>query len=336
MRFGFAEACLDHDPGPRHPESPDRLEAIRQALQPAHGAQFHRPPPADRELVRRVHHESQVAEIEELCRTGGGAIDSDTIVSEGTMDAALASAGIARWVADQADPGVDRRAIPFALCRPPGHHARPDRAMGFCIFNNVAIAAETALEAPGVDRVAILDWDVHHGNGTELVFYDRDEVGFVSIHEDGIYPGTGAIEDTGEGAGEGTTMNVPLAHGADSSAYVAALDDLAIPWFERHEPDLLLISAGFDAHHHDPISRMGCTTECFGSLAARVCDLADRCDAGIGFVLEGGYGLDTLSESIVMINEVCGGYEPVIPDDGLREEDRERIDRVADVHGLGA
>ncbi len=283
-----------------------------------------------------MHPTAHLAHIEELSRRGGGTIDSDTVVSEGTFGAALAGAGIASWVAREATPGLDRRELPFGLCRPPGHHARPDKAMGFCFFNNVAIAAELALEAEGTDQVCILDWDVHHGNGTQDVFYDRADVAFASIHEEGLYPGTGAIEETGEGTGAGATLNVPMQAGAGTAAYQAVLEEIVTPWFARHGPDVILVSAGFDAHQHDPISRIGCTTEGFGAFAARVCSMAEAAGAGIGFVLEGGYGLDTLSESIVMINEVCEGYEPVSPEEAIREPDRAQLDRVMEVHGLGS
>lgn len=336
MRFGFAEACLEHDPGPRHPESADRLEAIRRALDRTHGSTFEAPGRADPDDIRRVHTDEHVAHIERVCETGGGSLDSDTVVSEESWVASLASAGGALWAAREARPESAQAEIPFALCRPPGHHALSDRAMGFCLFNNVAVAAEVALDDEDIDGVGILDWDVHHGNGTEEIFLDRPDVHFASIHEEGLYPGTGGIEETGAGSGEGATLNCPLFSGAGPATYVQTMDRIVVPWFVDHDPDLLLVSAGFDAHEHDPISRMRVTTESYGLLTRRVLDLADSIDARIGFVLEGGYGLGTLSESVVMVNDVCNGYKPVEAVDEPREKDRDRIDRIRDVHGLGS
>lgn len=336
MRFGFDEACLEHDPGPRHPESADRLEAIRRALDRTHGATFETPRAATPDEIRRIHTEEHVAEIERICEAGGGSLDSDTVVSEESWTASLASAGGALWSVSEAAKADEQGEVPFALCRPPGHHALSDRSMGFCIFNNVAVAAEIALDEEGIDTVGIIDWDVHHGNGTEAIFLDRSDIPFVSIHEEGLYPGTGEIDETGEGAGAGATLNCPLQAGAGPAAYIEMVDAVISPWLNARDPDLIVVSAGFDAHEHDPISRMRVSTETYGLLTRRVLDIAETTDARIGFILEGGYGLGTLSESVVMVNDVCHGYEPVETVDELREKDAERIERIRDVHGLGS
>ncbi|WP_436929317.1 histone deacetylase family protein [Halosimplex halobium] len=328
MNFGYREACLDHDTGKRHPESPDRLRAIRQGLSESHGVRYVSPEDATVEQVAAVHDADYVDSVEEFCADGGGDWDADTVAVEATWDAALAAAGMANWVADEALDGADGRDTPFALGRPPGHHAVYDDAMGFCFFNNVAVAAQHAIDSLGADRVAVLDWDVHHGNGTQDIFDDREDVFFVSVHEDGIYPGTGDASEIGTGDARGTTMNVPFPPGTTTSGYLAAVDDLILPAFEAFDPDLLLVSAGFDAHEHDPISRMRVSTEGYGLLAERVDAFADRIDAGLGFVLEGGYGLDTLTESIRTVHEVFDGYTPTEPDEDVQDAARQVIDDV--------
>jgi len=334
MNVGYREVCLDHDTGPRHPESADRLRAVRRALKDSHGVRYVAADDADRPLVERVHDPDYVAEFESFCDGGGGNWDADTVAVEATWDAAFASAGLAVWAAEEALAGADGRQTPFALGRPPGHHAVGDDAMGFCFVNNAAVAAEAALD-DGADRVAVFDWDVHHGNGTQDIFYDRGDVFYASIHEDGLFPGTGDIDETGTDAGAGTTLNVEYPPGADTADYVAAVEEAIAPAVAGFDPDLLLVSAGFDAHEHDPISRMKVSTEGYGVLTDRMRTLADDCGAGLGFVLEGGYGLDTLSKSISTVQEVFDGYTPVEPEGDVSDGAREVLDAVAD-QGFGS
>jgi len=332
MRFGYSPVCLDHDPGPRHPESPDRLRAIREGLQREHGVEYVDADPIDLDTVRAVHDRAYVSELESFCVDGGGGEwDPDTVATEGTWPAVRKSAGLARWAAERALAGDDGRETPFSIGRPPGHHATLDDAMGFCFLNNVGIAAQWALDQ-GADGVAILDWDVHHGNGTQNCFYDRSDVLVASIHEDGIYPGTGASDETGTGAGAGRTINVPLPPGAGDAAYELVLDKLVRPAVESLDPDLVLVSAGFDAHRHDPISRMRVTTEGYGVLAKRVRSIATDVDAGLGFVLEGGYGLDVLAESVRRVHEVCDGYEPMAPEEEPSNAVQSTVDAIARSH----
>jgi len=328
MNFGYREVCLEHDTGDRHPESPDRLRAVRRALKDSHGVKYDSPNDADLDLVRTVHDADYVEEFREYCADGGGHWDADTVAVEATWDAALASAGAAVWAAEAAGPEVPNRQTPFALGRPPGHHAVGDDAMGFCFINNAGVGAQAALES-GADSVAIFDWDVHHGNGTQDIFYDRGDVFYASIHEDGLFPGTGTTDETGVGDGEGANVNVVYQPGADTADYLAAIDEIIAPAIADFDPDLLLISAGFDAHEHDPISRMQVSTEGYGVMTRRMIELAEDRGAGLGFVLEGGYGLDTLSDSIKMVNEVFDGYQPVEPDDDVSEEAREVLDTLA-------
>ncbi|MFB6132318.1 MAG: histone deacetylase family protein [Halanaeroarchaeum sp.] len=307
MRFGFTETCLEHDPGPRHPENPDRLEAIREHLRTLDSVEYVSPPPATVEDVLRVHDEEYIEDLREFVESGGGNWDPDTAATETTWDAALASAGLAKWAAETALEGEEGHETPFALGRPPGHHATENDAMGFCFVNNVSVAAQHALDALDADRVAILDWDVHHGNGTQNIFYDHGDVFFASIHEDGLYPGTGDVDETGAGDGEGTTLNVPLPAGSGDPEYDGTISEVVGPAVESFEPDLLLVSAGFDAHRRDPISRMHVSNDGFGVLAHQAREVADAVDGGLGFVLEGGYRLDTLAEGVGAVHEVMEG-----------------------------
>ena len=308
MRFGYSDDCLAHDTGNRHPESPDRLRAIREGLSHRHGVEYVEPAPADRATITAVHDADYVDEFESYADAGGGNWDPDTVVAQATFGAARRSAGLAEWAAREATTAGGRE-TPFALGRPPGHHAVADDAMGFCFFNNAAVAARAVVDDPAtaVDRAAIFDWDVHHGNGTQDLFYETGDVFYGSIHEQGIYPGSGAAGETGAGGGAGTTLNVPLPAGADDGDYRYAVERAVLPALREYDPDLVLVSAGFDAHRHDPISRMRLSTEGYGVLTDRLRSVAESCDAGLGFVLEGGYDLDTLSEGVGVVHETIAG-----------------------------
>ncbi len=334
MKFGYSDTCLEHDTGSRHPETPDRLRAIKRGLTKKHGVEYVETAPASEAAVEAVHDPDYVAEVKEFCASGGGNWDPDTVAVEETWDAALQSAGLARWAAEAALDGKQGRDTPFSIGRPPGHHALSDDAMGFCFFNNAAVAAQAARES--IDRVAIVDWDVHHGNGTQEIFEERNDVLYASLHEDGLYPGTGAIDETGTGEGEGATCNVPLPAGTDDGGYLYTVEEVLAPAIERFDPGLLLVSAGFDAHRHDPISRMRVSTDGYGHLTIALREIADGVDAPIAFVLEGGYGLDTLSEGVAMVHEVFDGHTPVGPDDGPSEDVEELVAESREVHGLGS
>jgi len=334
MKFGYREVCLDHDTGPRHPETADRLRAIRRGLTKRHGVEYREGFAADRAAVTAVHEDDYVDGVEAFCADGGGTWDADTVAVEETWEAALASAGLACWAAEEAIGGADGRETPFSIGRPPGHHAEFDEAMGFCFFNNAAVAAQHAIDHTDVERVAVFDWDVHHGNGTQDIFYDRSDVLYASVHERGLFPGTGDVLETGGPDARNTVLNVPLPGGGGNDEYAAVVDDLLAPAVDRFDPDLFLVSAGFDAHRHDPISRMRVSTEGYGHLTDRVRSIADDTDAALAFVLEGGYGLDALADSVGMVHEVFDGREPVAPDGDVNSKAKRVIDDVRDAHDL--
>ena len=336
MRFGHSDTCLAHDTGERHPETADRIRAIRRALAKRHGVSYVDADPVTESTVTAVHDPEYVTEISDFCADGGGNWDPDTVASTDTWDAALASAGLAEWAAREAAEGADGRDTPFAIGRPPGHHAVADDAMGFCFINNAAVAVQSLLDDPDadVDRAAIFDWDVHHGNGTQDIFYDDTGVFYASTHEDGLYPGTGDAEETGHGDADGTTLNVPLSAGAGDAEFLLVVEDLLRPAIERYDPDIFVVSAGFDAHRHDPISRMRVSTEGYALLTDRVRSLAADVDAGVAFVLEGGYGLDTLSEGVAIVHETFDGRPPIEPDDDPNEETRDLVSELRSIHGL--
>jgi acetoin utilization deacetylase AcuC-like enzyme len=205
----------------------------------------------------------------------------------------------------------------FAFCglRPPGHHAEPARAMGFCIFNNVAVAARQALDAHGVERVLVLDWDVHHGNGTNDIFYESDAVLYVSIHQSPLYPGTGSLADNGAGAGEGYTVNLPVPPGSGHDDWLSLMQHVVLPVARSYRPGLVLVSAGFDAHANDPLAECMLTDESFCALASSVRRVAAEVGAPLAFLLEGGYDLDSLASSVVAVMEAVrgDGSEPDVP-----------------------
>ena len=334
MNFGYSDTCLEHDTGARHPETADRLRAIREGLKRKHGVTYVEPDPATVEAVERVHDADYVQELREFCADGGGDWDPDTVAVEESWDAILQSAGLAQWVAESALDGDQGRSAPFSLGRPPGHHAVEDDAMGFCFVNNASVAADYALAERDLDRVAVVDWDVHHGNGTQDIWYDDDRVFFASLQESGLYPGTGGMDETGEGDGDGATLNLPLPAGAGDADYATAIEDVVAPAIERYDPGLVVVSAGFDAHRHDPISRMRVSTEGYAIMTDQLRALGDRVDAPIGFVLEGGYGLDVLAEGVAMVHETFDGRDPIPTDEDVDDDVKKLLDEAKQLHDL--
>ena len=300
-------AMIEHDPGPGEPERPQRLAAILERLE-AHDdgpGRWRRPAAAPREAIERIHRAGYVDHLESF-RGRRATLGVDTFVGPESLPAAYLAAGAALDAVTAVVGGEFARA--FCLVRPPGHHAEAAQAMGFCFFNNIAIAAAQARSVLGCARIAILDWDVHHGNGTQHTFEDRPDVLVANTHQWPLYPGTGAADEVGTGAGAGYTINVPLPAGFGDAEYLAVFRELVIPVVESYEPDLVLVSAGFDAHERDPLGSMQVTTEGFAALCALVRDLADRSAGGrLVLVLEGGYDLQGLAESVAACVDVLGG-----------------------------
>jgi len=290
-----------HVNGPFHPECPERLAAVREGLaRSGIEARLERtePPEVDRALLDRLHAPGYVAAIEELCGSGGGSLDPDTSVVPESWPAALKAAGAVAFAVRQVLAGAWKR----ALCtpRPPGHHATPGRAMGFCLFGNAAVGAQAALDA-GCQRVAIIDWDIHHGNGTQDIFWRRSDVLYASWHQYPFYPGTGRAEEIGAETGEGYTLNCPLAAGAGDAEYLQTWKERIRPALDDYAPELLIISAGFDSDARDPLGGHSVTAAGFESLSAAVVDWAQRhCEGRIVSVLEGGYSLDALAEDTAL------------------------------------
>jgi acetoin utilization deacetylase AcuC-like enzyme len=306
-------ACLEHDPRvhmPEHPDIPERLEAIEQALA-AHdwlGWERREAPPAQETQLELIHSARHVQRIKELSLAGGGAIDPDTFVGEPSYRAALHAAGGACEMTRALMAG--EATLGFCGVRPSGHHAEPDRAMGFCLFNNVAIAAELAIRELGAQRVFILDWDVHHGNGTAESFRRRSDVLFASIHQAGIYPGTGPMSDMGSGPGEGYTINLPVPAGSEEFLWLSLIEHIVLPVAQAFKPDLVLISAGFDAHRDDPLADGRLDAASFAEMGRHVRDLTEQLDVPLGAVLEGGYEPAALAECVQDTLTALSGDEP--------------------------
>lgn len=291
----------EHRPRGYHPERPERLGAARRALFRAEtaGVPAHRISARDAALdeLFAVHDRGYV---EALCALSGreARIDADTYVSAHSVEAARRAAGSAAALVEGILAGDHGASLGVALLRPPGHHATRDTGMGFCLFNNVAVAASAAL-AKGLERVAIVDWDVHHGNGTQDIFWQDSRVLYLSLHQFPFYPGTGAAEETGEGDGKGTTVNVPLSASAGDAAYCAAFHEIVEPVLHDFAPELILVSAGFDAHERDPLASMRVSAEGFAQMARSISRAAAASAQGrVGVLLEGGYDLGALEDSL--------------------------------------
>lgn len=294
-----SDRFLDHETG-GHPERPERLRAIHRMLGDT-GLRSRLTAGVCRaatdEELTRVHTAGHVAEIERFAATGGGRIEADTVVSPASASVARLAAGTACGAVDLVVSGEDPKAA--CLFRPPGHHALPDAPMGFCLFNNVAVAAAHARAAHGLERVLIVDWDVHHGNGTQDVFYEDGQVTFFSSHRYPFYPGTGREGDTGSGPGLGATFNLTLPFGVSRKDFKGRFAAKLALAAERSKPQLVLISAGFDAHAADPIGSLSLETEDFAELTRFVLDVADtHCGGKVVSLLEGGYDPAVLAESV--------------------------------------
>jgi acetoin utilization deacetylase AcuC-like enzyme len=298
-------SSLEHDTG-GHPERAARIVAIERELDARGWLGWDRAssPEVSLEDLHAVHPPEYVEAFKAFAAAGGGHFDADTLASSGSYVAALHAAGGAVALVDLLLDGEAPCA--FSAHRPPGHHALPRRAMGFCLFNNVAVAARHALTHRGLTRVMVLDWDVHHGNGTNDIFYSTAEVLFVSIHQSPLYPGTGSASELGEGDGRGFTVNLPVPPGSGDPEFVSLVSEVAVPLLAAFAPELVLVSAGYDAHAADPLADCLVTEDGFAAMAALMRDAAEVAGAPLGVVLEGGYALDALARSVAATMSVLG------------------------------
>ncbi len=296
-----SDTSVDHDTGAHHPERPARIPAIERALEEREwaGLDVMEAPAAEEEMLTAVHTREHVDHIRTFIERGGGAIDLDTVAGPGSWEAALHAAGGA---ARMTDVLLGERSHGAAFCglRPPGHHAEAGRAMGFCLFNNVAVAAQRARDEHGAERVLILDWDVHHGNGTNAIFHQDPSVLFVSIHQSPFYPGTGAASDVGSGAGEGYSVNLPVPAGSGDGTFLSHVQHLVVPLVRAYRPGLVLLSAGYDAHTEDPLADCEVTGPGYAAMTAAMRGVAAEVGAPLGAVLEGGYDLSALARSVAI------------------------------------
>lgn len=322
-----------------HPEHSERFAGLRRAMEllPAGTAVEIRPAPAGDEDLLAVHPERYLDALQAACAQGPAYIDpAPTHVTPGSLSAARLAAGGSVAVLEEVLRGSSRAGL--ALVRPPGHHATATRAMGFCLINNLAVAARRAQRA-GLRRIMIVDFDVHHGNGTQAIFESDPDVLYLSTHQSGIYPGSGALEDTGVGPGAGTTINLPLHPHCGDETFARVTDQVIDPIARRFAPDLLLLSAGFDAHWRDPLAQLQLTCNGFSSLATSLAHLADDlCGGRIVAFLEGGYDAEVLAAGVAGLARALAGLppppDPLGPGGYLEPDMHAFLDRVCRIHGL--
>lgn len=300
----YSDEFLEHKTGMLHPERPERLTAIVKALKtfPGNGKlQWHSPTPVQQRhsslmaVLEKVHSRSYVAEVAEIANRGGGYLDGDTPVSVKSYDVALLA--VSAWL-DGIDLVLANANPAFVLARPPGHHAESNRGMGFCLFSNAAIAARYALEKPDINKVAILDWDVHHGNGTQAIVETNQNIAYCSLHQSPCYPGTGYADDYGS---YNNVLNLPMSPGSTIALYQPIFEQKVVPFLANFQPDLLIVSAGYDANHDDPLASISLQPEDYGLFT----DYCLQITRKILFGLEGGYDLPSLSQSVVATVERC-------------------------------
>jgi acetoin utilization deacetylase AcuC-like enzyme len=341
--YCYSHKFLEHDL-PGHPESADRLAAVMHTL-----ARHESDLPtmkqlsfdfATKEQLYQLHTRSYVDHLERTCAFGGGILDGgDTYTNDASFDAAALAVGASKQSVRAVFNGEVDRAI--ALPRPPGHHAYSDHAEGFCLFNNVAFAAHCAIQEYKCERVLIMDWDVHHGNGTEQIFYDNKNVMYISTHQHPLYPGTGAANDIGTDEGLHHNVNIPLPAGVGDGGYLRAFEEVIAPIARRYQPQLILISAGFDPHWRDPLANMRMSIAGFAQLAEVMCQLSDElCNGKLVTVLEGGYDHDALGYGVLNTIRVMAGQsatsaiDPVGKQGSKEHSVVESLDQVKRIHSL--
>jgi acetoin utilization deacetylase AcuC-like enzyme len=307
-------SSLEHDPGP-HPEQPARITAIEQELAARDwlGFSVSSSPAVEQSVLERVHPRGYVDRLAEISAAGGGQLDLDTAMSAGSFEATSHAAGGAVRLAELLVSG--EAPTGFSAHRPPGHHALAARAMGFCLFNSIAVAAAHGIGGLGLERVMIFDWDVHHGNGTNDIFHSSDQVLFVSVHQSPLYPGSGPFSDVGSGAGIGYTVNLPVPPGSDDLAYRSLVDHVVVPLAQSFSPQLLLVSAGYDAHRDDPLADCLVTEAGFAAMTDALRRAGSSVGFPLGFVLEGGYALGAVARSVAATMEASVGDSRLAEDE---------------------
>ena len=327
---------------PTHPEKKERLQAILSLLRIENlfeKLEQLAPNPATTDELAKNHTSEHLMHIQSLCQLHKQQVDADTYLVPESYHVGLLSAGAAVTAMRSVMRG--KMDVCFSLGRPPGHHAEPQRAMGFCLFNNIALAARLAQEEFGLKRIMILDWDVHHGNGTQKIFYHDPGVLFVSVHQNPAFPGTGHIQETGKGAGEGYNVNIPLPPGCSDPEYDRVFSEIIRPLADRYQPELLLVSAGQDAYHDDPLASMLVSYKGFANMARHAKEIAGEYTGGkIVLTLEGGYHLRGQAEAVVTIMSELGNWgrpikeEPSPPSDPIYDDPSRIIAEVKKIHNL--
>ena len=283
-----------------HPENPGRLNAIQKNIESSkyyNNLTLIQPRKATLEDIAKVHGTGYIRSVEDSCRNGVRNLDADTVISSDSYQAALLSAGAGLEALDKILEGTVGNA--FCAVRPPGHHAEQNKAMGFCLFNNVGVIARYAQDVKNIQKIFIFDWDVHHGNGTQHSFYKDSSVYYSSIHQYPFYPGTGSVDETGTGDGLGSNLNLPMRAYSCDADYINAIEHKLIPVIQKFNPDLIIISAGFDAHENDPLAQINLSTDCYGKMTQKLMEIAnDVCNGRILSMLEGGYDYSALADSV--------------------------------------
>ncbi len=283
-----------------HPENPGRLNAIQKNIESSkyyNNLTLIQPRKATIEDIAKVHGTGYIRSVEDSCRNGVRNLDADTVISADSYQAALLSAGAGLEALDKILEGTVGNA--FCAVRPPGHHAEQNKAMGFCLFNNVGVIARYAQDVKNIQKIFIFDWDVHHGNGTQHSFYKDSSIYYSSIHQYPFYPGTGGVDETGTGDGLGSNLNLPMRAYSCDADYINAIEHKLIPVIQKFNPDLIIISAGFDAHENDPLAQINLSTDCYGKMTQKLMEIAnDVCNGRILSMLEGGYDYSALADSV--------------------------------------